>query len=78
MRVYDTHTLFCYPSLGAKVSSKEQLNVDDATSQAGDEPTVTGVSAADNDRNEPKLDENGVARMSSVLPTMWLGAQSGW
>ncbi|KXJ05778.1 C-Jun-amino-terminal kinase-interacting protein 4, partial [Exaiptasia diaphana] len=60
--------------LGARQSSRDPLD----DHQASDTPTITDVSAADNDRYEPKLDENGVARMSSVLPTMWLGAQSGW
>lgn len=50
---------------------------DETSSQASETPTITDVSAGDNDQSEPRLDDNGVAKMSSVLPTMWFGAQSG-
>jgi hypothetical protein len=58
------------------MSSKTDMT-DDTSSQVSDAPTITDVSASDNDNVEPKLDDNGVAKMSSVLSTMWFGAQSG-
>lgn len=45
------------------------------TTQEG--PTVTDVTAGES--AVPMAGQmDGLERMSSVLPTMWLGAQSGW
>ena len=58
------------------MSSKTDMT-DDTISQASETPTITDVSAGEQEHSEPRLDENGVAKMSGVLPTMWFGAQSG-
>ena len=40
-------------------------------------PTVTGVSTGENDLSRDDSEQQ-LNSISSVLPTMWLGAQSGW
>lgn len=58
----------CFVILAGAQNSQE-------TTQEG--PTVTDVTAGESVGPGPgQMD--GMERMSSVLPTMWLGAQSGW
>ena len=47
------------------------------TGQGLDGPTVTDITAGES-TSPGATPVEGVEKMSSVLPTMWLGAQSGW
>lgn len=47
------------------------------TAQGSDGPTVTDITAGES-TSAGATPVEGVEKMSSVLPTMWLGAQSGW
>ena len=51
--------------------------VQTAQGQGSDGPTVTDITAGEN-TSPGAVQVDGVEKMSSVLPTMWLGAQSGW
>jgi len=42
-----------------------------------DGPTLTDITAGES-MSSGAVQVDGVDKMSSVLPTMWLGAQSGW
>ena len=52
------------------------LGVQTAQGQGSDGPTVKDITAGEGAGGAGNVD--GVDKMSSVLPTMWLGAQSGW
>ena len=53
------------------------IGVQTAQGQGQDGPTVTDITAGENvPTGAGQVD--GMEKMSSVLPTMWLGAQSGW
>ena len=53
------------------------IGVQTTQGQGQDGPTVTDITAGENvPTGAGQVD--GMEKMSSVLPTMWLGAQSGW
>ena len=51
--------------------------VQTAQGPGSDGPTVTDITAGES-MSPGAVQVDGVEKMSSVLPTMWLGAQSGW
>ena len=51
--------------------------VQTAQGQGSDGPTVTDITAGES-MSPGTVQGDGIDKMSSVLPTMWLGAQSGW
>ena len=53
------------------------LGVQTAQGAGSDGPTVTDITAGES-MSPGAVQVDGIDKMSSVLPTMWLGAQSGW
>jgi len=51
--------------------------VQTAQGAGSDGPTVKDITASEN-MSSGAVQVDGIEKMSSVLPTMWLGAQSGW
>ncbi|XP_048589385.1 C-Jun-amino-terminal kinase-interacting protein 4-like isoform X2 [Nematostella vectensis] len=62
---------------GARVSSAPQDSQTCDKQPVSDSPTVTDVSTSESDRVDARSADGEGTKMSSVLPTMWLGAQSG-
>ena len=53
------------------------LGVQTAQGAGSDGPTVTDITAGES-MSPGAVQVDGINKMSSILPTMWLGAQSGW